>query len=72
VEESAGLGWNYQMVGDRRGLYEVGTTKGWVCRVVEKDSHWLRSSTGVGGMDTGVSRSTCSWAPSSAHLQPRG
>jgi hypothetical protein len=25
----------------------------------------------VGVMDTGVSRSTCSWAPSSAHLQPR-
>jgi hypothetical protein len=23
-------------------------------------------------LDTGVSRSTCSWAPSSAHLQPRG
>jgi hypothetical protein len=26
----------------------------------------------VGVLDTGVSRSTCSWAPSSAHLQPRG
>jgi hypothetical protein len=26
----------------------------------------------VGVMDTGVSWSTCSWAPSSAHLQPRG
>jgi hypothetical protein len=26
----------------------------------------------VGVLDTGVSRSTCSWAPLSAHLQPRG
>jgi hypothetical protein len=26
----------------------------------------------VGVLDTGVSRSTRSWAPSSAHLQPRG
>jgi hypothetical protein len=26
----------------------------------------------IGVLDTGVSRSTCSWAPSSAHLQPRG
>jgi hypothetical protein len=26
----------------------------------------------VGVLDTGVSRSTCSWAPSSAHHQPRG
>jgi hypothetical protein len=26
----------------------------------------------VGVLDTGVSQSTCSWAPSSAHLQPRG
>jgi hypothetical protein len=26
----------------------------------------------VGVLDTGVSRSTYSWAPSSAHLQPRG
>jgi hypothetical protein len=26
----------------------------------------------VGVLDTGVSRSTCSWAPSSAHIQPRG
>jgi hypothetical protein len=30
-----------------------------------------RNETLVGVMDTGVSRSTCSWAPSSAHLQPR-
>jgi hypothetical protein len=30
------------------------------------------SSDDVGVLDTGVSRSTCSWAPSSAHLQPRG
>jgi hypothetical protein len=27
---------------------------------------------GVSVLDTGVSRSTSSWAPSSAHLQPRG
>jgi hypothetical protein len=26
----------------------------------------------VGVLDTRLSRSTCSWAPSSAHLQPRG
>jgi hypothetical protein len=26
----------------------------------------------VGVLDTGVSRSTCSWASTSAHLQPRG
>jgi hypothetical protein len=62
VEESAGLGWNYQMVGDRRGLYEVGTTKGWVCRVAEKDSHWLRSSTGPRTIDmwTGKYARLCS------------
>jgi hypothetical protein len=28
-------------------------------------------ATDVGVMDTGVSPSTCYWAPSSAHLQPR-
>jgi hypothetical protein len=28
--------------------------------------------TGVGVLDTGLSRSTCSWAPSMAQLQPRG
>jgi hypothetical protein len=26
----------------------------------------------VGVLDTGVSRSTCSWAPSTAQVQPRG
>jgi hypothetical protein len=26
----------------------------------------------VGVLDTGVSRSTCSWAPSTAQLRPRG
>jgi hypothetical protein len=26
----------------------------------------------VGVLDTGVSRSSCSWAPSSSHLQPKG
>jgi hypothetical protein len=26
----------------------------------------------VSVLDTGVSRSTCSWAPSTAQLQPRG
>jgi hypothetical protein len=31
-----------------------------------------KSIASVGVLDTGVSRSTCSWAPSSAHLQPRG
>jgi hypothetical protein len=36
-------------------------------------SAWTRSSdVGVGVLDTGVSRSTCFWAPSSAHHQPRG
>jgi hypothetical protein len=30
------------------------------------------SNFSVGVLDTGVSRSTCSWAPSLAHLQPRG
>jgi hypothetical protein len=33
-------------------------------------SHSGKASVGV--METGVLRSTCSWAPSSAHLQPRG
>jgi hypothetical protein len=29
-----------------RIISEVGTTKGWVCGVVEEDSDWLGSSTG--------------------------
>jgi hypothetical protein len=46
----------------------------------KKDKEKIHVSTGewriimsaiVGVLDTGVSRSTCSWAPSSAHLQPR-
>jgi hypothetical protein len=28
------------------GIGEDGLTKGWVCRVVEKNSDWLGSSTG--------------------------
>jgi hypothetical protein len=32
---------------------------------------FMDAGSSVGVLDTGVSRSTCSWAPSSAHLQPR-
>jgi hypothetical protein len=27
-------------------VFEVGTTKGWVCKVAEEDSDWLGSTTG--------------------------
>jgi hypothetical protein len=39
------------------------------CLLNEK---WVWPLRPVGVLDTGVSWSTCSWAPSSAHLQPRG
>jgi hypothetical protein len=34
--------------------------------------HAALHSTSIRVLDTGVCRSTCSWAPSLAHLQPRG
>jgi hypothetical protein len=38
----------------------------------DRKSKLSRQITSVGVLDTRVSQSTCSWAPSSAHLQPRG
>jgi hypothetical protein len=40
--------------------------------VPEVEIHNEPENEAVGVLDTGVSRSTCSWAPSSAHLWPRG
>jgi hypothetical protein len=49
---------------DDKGKVNVSRTK--------KRTKKGRREKGVGVLDTGVSRSTCSWAPSMAQLRPRG